>query len=313
MASRGRTTRAKRKTRRKTTRRRSTVKTRRSAKRPRMTKKKIVDITSRKKRDTMLTSSNTTGDGSIRSTGVALGGGFVRGDNNFTTFIWSPTARTLNQFSGGSATVVQEAMRTATECYMRGLSEHIRIQTNSPAPWLWRRVCFKTKDARFTQFSPGDTADAAQRYRVANQTANGYQRVFFQVSGSGGSNVTLDTYNNILDVLFKGAQGIDFTDFTLAQVDTRRVDLCYDKTVKLASGNSSGVLREYKRWHPMNKTLVYDDDEQGEVEVSSYFSVKDKRGMGDYMVLDLFSPGVGASASDLLAINTSTTLYWHEK
>jgi len=315
MATRGRTMRARRKTRR-TTRRRYTVKTRRSAKRTMRptNKKRILNITSRKKRDAMLTWSNTQTTGELQPNGPVAGPAYVSGQNPFTVFIWDATARRMTQAGGGSATIVQEAMRTSPTCYMRGLSEHLRIQTNSPAPWIWRRICFKTKDDRFIASDPGDTASGPQRYvSFYENTVVGYTRQFYQLSGNGGTNRTTATYNNILDVLFKGAQGIDFVDFTLAHVDTRRVDLAYDKVTKLASGNDSGVLREFKRWHPMNKNLVYDDDEQGEIEVSSAYSVNDKRGMGNYMVMDIFAPGLGATDNDKLAISSNASLYWHEK
>lgn len=315
MASRGRTIRARRKTRR-TTRRRLAVKMRRSPKTTmrRTSKKRILNITSRKKRDTMLTWSNTTTTGALQTTGPVAGPAYVTGQNPYTAFIWAATARTIVQSGGGSATVVQEAMRTSATCYMRGLSEHIRIQTNSPAPWIWRRICFKVKDTRFILPSVGDTATGPQTFQPYYKNAvAGTTRFFFQMSGNNGTNVTLDSYNNVLDVLFKGSQGIDFSDFTLAHVDTRRVDLAYDKTIRIASGNNSGVLREYKRWHPMNKNLVYGDDEQGEIEISTNFSVRDKRGMGDYIVIDFFAPGLGATDSDKLAISSNASLYWHEK
>lgn len=115
------------------------------------------------------------------------------------------------------------------------------------------------------------------------------------------------------NLLFKGAYNTDWNDIILAPVDTTRVDLKYDKTWTICSGNTSGAIKERKLWHPMNKNLVYNDDENGEGEDTSYFSVGDKRGMGDYYVLDVFQAGTGASASDLLNVFSNSTLYWHEK
>ena len=63
--------------------------------------------------------------------------------------------------------------------------------------------------------------------------------------------------------LFEGAGNVDWADVNSAKVDTRRIDLHYDKTITINSGNSSGVFRTYRRWHPMNKNLVYDDDQDG--------------------------------------------------
>jgi hypothetical protein len=63
----------------------------------------------------------------------------------------------------------------------------------------------------------------------------------------------------------------------------------------------------------MNHNLVYDDDENGDVESSSYNSTTSRAGMGDYYVIDMFQPGAGGSSTDLLQITTNSTLYWHEK
>jgi len=96
-------------------------------------------------------------------------------------------------------------------------------------------------------------------------------------------------------------------------VDTRRVDLKFDKVYRISSGNANGVFRERKLWHPMNKNLVYDDDESGAGENGGTFSVNDKRGMGDYFIVDIFQPGTGATATDYLQVTSATSLYWHEK
>lgn len=63
----------------------------------------------------------------------------------------------------------------------------------------------------------------------------------------------------------------------------------------------------------MNHNLVYDDDESGVAEASGHLSVSSKAGMGDYYIMDIFSAGLGAGASDLLNIYANSTLYWHEK
>lgn len=295
--------------------RRSAAKKRTYRKRPTriyrkpMTKKRILNTTSRKKRDQMTAWTNTSSSGA--STTPAQQPLFIAGKPGATDIsgivLWSPTARSLVQFGGSGGTVVQEAMRTATTCYHRGLSEHLRIQTNSPAPWLWRRICFCSKDPIYEQYSPQDTPTTGNFTVV--ETSNGYKRAAINLTVNNVPN----SVNIILDQLFKGKQGIDWTDHMLAHVDTRRVDLRYDKTTRLASGNQSGSFREKKLWHPMNKNLVYNDDETGEAEESSPFSVRDKQGMGNYYIMDLFSSGLGASGSDLLAVQYNASQYWHEK
>ena len=221
--------------------------------------------------------------------------------------LFCPTARSLVQFGGAAGSVVQEAMRTSTTCYMRGVSEHIRIQTNSPAPWLWRRICFRSRDLRFRQYASADTPGTGAF--TFTETSNGYKRLAVNLMVNSVPN----SINNILDLIFKGVQNVDWTDVILAPVDTRRIDLSSDRTTRLTSGNQSGTFRERKLWHPMNKNITYEDDENGEAESTSVFSVTDKRGMGDYYVMDFFSSGIGASSSDLLSVQYNTSLYWHEK
>lgn len=63
----------------------------------------------------------------------------------------------------------------------------------------------------------------------------------------------------------------------------------------------------------MNSNLVYGDDESALTEGSTNFSTTSKAGMGDYYILDLINAGTGGTASDLLRIDCTSSLYWHEK
>lgn len=253
----------------------------------------------------MLSFSNTNGVGVSQA--VGLGGLNVSGASS-AFVLWCPTSRSLVQFGGGSNTTVQEAARTSTTCYMRGLKENIRVQTSSGLPWLWRRICFRHRGALpFNLASSADTP--TQPYVNYVETSNGYQRLAFNQSINNQS----ATQASQTGVLFKGAQGIDWNDYMTAPIDTRRVDLSYDRYTRISSGNQNGILRDYKMWLPMNKNLVYADDEQGEVETTANYSVFDKRGMGDYYVLDIIQPGYGGTSSDILSMSFEASLYWHEK
>jgi len=95
-------------------------------------------------------------------------------------------------------------------------------------------------------------------------------------------------------------------------VDTTRVDLKFDRKRMIRSGNAQAVKRTLKHWHPMNKNLVYDDEEVGNSEGTFANSVRDKRGMGDYYVLDMFK-SVGPTTTGILSFSAESCLYWHEK
>lgn len=268
-----------------------------------MSKKRILNITSTKKRNGMLSYTNTASTGASQAVGP--GPAYVNGVGS-GFFLWNATAQDLSHVGGGENTVAQEAARSATSCYMRGLSENIRIQTSSGLPWFWRRICFTTR-GRFFENSPLDTP--TQATRTFQDTSTGMQRLYFNID----VNATPNTKNNLDGVIFKGAKGVDWNDFITAPVDTRRVTLKYDKTRTLRSGNANGTVHDAKLWHRMNKNLVYDDDETGDSESSSYLSTSSKPGMGDYYVLDIIQPGTGGTSTDAILLQTNSTLYWHEK
>lgn len=273
-----------------------------------MTKRSVLNATSRKKKNVMLTWSNQNAtQTTISQQPLILSGGT---NANLAWVMFRPTGMDLITNVTGN-TVVQEAARTATTCYMRGFAEHVRVETSTGNPWFHRRICFTSRDNVFILPNPAD-ATGTERSQIASgvfETSNGNQRL--------AANMTIDTlsqtYLNQKGVLFKGAEGVDWDDVIIAPVDTARVDLKYDKTFVYKSGNERGILREMKLWHPMNKNLVFDDDQSGVTEQTADYSVRDKRGMGNYHVLDIFSQGTSGATTDRLSIRFNSTMYWHEK
>lgn len=267
-----------------------------------MTKRRILNTTSAKKRNGMLTFTNTAPNTGVQQP-VALGVANVTG-NAVGRFLWQATAMDLNDNAGNPNLRVNQAQRTATSCYMRGLSEHVRLQTNSGLPWFHRRICFRHRG-----LVPFRSALGSESSPVSIESSNGWQRLF--------NNIGVDSAPQTLAQreawLFRGEIQRDWNDPILAPVDTSRVDVCFDKTWTLKSGNANGTVYERKLWHPMNKNLVYDDDENGNVESTVTYSVSSKQGMGDYFVYDIIAAGLGGSASDVCAIYANSTLYWHEK
>ena len=283
---------------------RSTVRTRRYIRKRPMSKRSILNTTSRKKRDTMLAITNTAATGSpLPNTSPAY---YVQGAVGAFS-MWCATGRDLSTANGNVGSVAQTPVRTSTTAYMRGLSENLRISTSSDIPWLWRRICFKHRGDTFTALQAGDTP--TNPYITVSETSAGIGRLWLnQAINTMGNTTSVQT-----STLFKGVQNIDWRDIMTAPVDTARVDLCYDRVRTFRSGNSRGTIQDVKMWHPMNKNLVYNDDEAGDVMTTNYYSVEDKRGMGDYYVCDIFAAGPNASTSDILRIDSTSSLYWHEK
>ncbi|UDN67433.1 capsid protein [robinz virus RP_384] len=284
----------------------SYVKRPRYKKRSPMTKRRILNVTSTKKRDTMLTYTNSTSGTQSGGTTYAadvpaiITGG--QGVNQASAFLWCATARDNTVSSGNTkGTRFDQSARTSTSPYMIGLKEAIEIQVSTGMPWQWRRICFTIKGTLGLTYNTG--------FSVATETSNGWVRVLNQVAGDpGGGQQYL-----LFERLFRGQNTADWNDPMTAKVDNTRVTLKYDKTCSLASGNEDGFIRKYNRWHDMHKSLVYNDDELGGAEASQNFSTLGKAGMGDYYVLDLFRARTGSTTSDQLSFRPESTLYWHEK
>lgn len=265
-----------------------------------MGKKRILNITSTKKRNGMLAWSNTTGTGASQP--IALSPAYVPASTG-ALFMFSPTKQSLVT-AGVTNQLIDQSDRTSTTCYMKGFSEHIRIQTSSALPWFWRRICFTGKGPLFAQSPTPINPEATYA-----DTSNGMERLWLNLS----INNSPDYFNSITSLLFKGVSQKDWTDPLIAPLDTSRISVKYDKTQTFKSGNSVGTVAERKMWHPMNKNLVYDDDENGAATTTSYSSVQSKAGMGDYYIVDIFTSGSGGAASDIIRVDSNSTLYWHEK
>lgn len=273
-----------------------------------MSKKRILNISSRKKRNGMLTMTNANDAGTVGLANNRIANLIV--STNSYRGIWLATAQDLVDGDGNATRVSQQSARTSTTCYMRGLGEHIRIQTSSGIPWFWRRICFTYKGPTFSQYDNRDTPIQIEPNSMRYQdTSNGMQRLFFN-QNLNNTPLTIDQED---DIIFKGRKNVDWTDPIIAPLDTARITVKYDKTRTIRSGNERGTVKEFKMWHPMNKNLVYGDDEIGDKMTTTFRSVPSKAGMGDYYVMDIITPGSGAVTSDQLLVQANSTLYWHEK
>jgi len=253
--------------------------------------RRILNVSSVKKRDTMLAYSNVVSPRNDENTTYANSPAFLQAvtgtTRNTFLFPWVATAR-------GITNTKEAPDRNSQTVYMRGLKERIEIQTNSGAPWQWRRICFTRKSgilATSTTFAP---------YHF---TSSGYVRTVNQ----------LPTTQPFIGDIFDGAQLKDWNDYFNAKLNRDLITVMYDKTVSIQSGNASGILRKFTRWHPMNHNLTYGNEEDGADEAQAHYSTFARHGMGDYYVFDIFQSGYGATATDILSFNPQATLYWHEK
>lgn len=265
-----------------------------------MTRKRVLNITTRKKRDTMLAVSFPTFD-----TSAPTEGGYVMNASfNQTVLGWISTARDNETKTGGPLGNVNDpATRTSQECYMVGLKENIEVFTNTGLPWQWRRIIFTVRGFDLLTNPTGGT------FPLWRIDSKGFRRCLFSLLSANATAI----WANIQTLLFKGQFNTEYTEFIQAPLDHERVDIKYDKLITVSSGNASGKLKQYKMWHKMGHNLIYDDDQVDGEQTVQMLSNRSRRSMGDHYVIDIFKPLPGGSASDTLTFTPNSTLYWHEK
>lgn len=269
-----------------------------------MTKRSILNLTSEKKRDKMLTLTNSTSTSQSGGTTYLQTPAILTGGSSTpAVFAWCATARGNNVATGGpKGTKFDVASRTASDCYMVGLKESIEVQVADGLPWQWRRICFTFKGG---PTAAGYLPTGSSTWSPATIASNGYVRVLNQLTSA--------QQETFFQLVMQGAQAVDWTDHLTAKTDTERITVKYDKTITIASGNEEGVIRKYNRWHPMRHTLMYDDDEKGGITEPIGWSTESRRGMGDYWVVDIIKPRVGSVSANQMLLNCESTLYWHER
>jgi len=294
---------------RKKSSRRYAGKTRRSTYRKRSSKysskKRMMNMMSRKKRDTMLSQAaaavnpdpnSTTVDGPLKITANTVSTYHA----GFHVTLQCPSYRWLNPNNAAYL-----ALRTDTRPFIRGLAEQYELVPDDASVWMHRRIVFATK----SRFVEAVMANIGAQPAVGDANSH---RQFRDMSGTtSGNYTTLQT--QIFDIVFRGVDTTDWRNPMLARVDTARVDLLSDVRHQISSNNDVGRTRYKKFWTPVNKTIHYDDEENGLSVSPAAMSVMDKRGMGNIFVLDLFECINPHDDATQLSISTQQTLYWHEK
>jgi hypothetical protein len=270
----------------------------------------MIDRMSTKKRDTMVSAAK---DGFFPDPSVIVAAGTpltmmnkaVDG-TNVHAILQCPTYRFLVPNNAA-----YEAYRTSTRPFMKGLAETYTMVPNDSSVWWHRRIVFALK-------SPLGTATIQAAIGAqTNSSVNATYRVMRDLSGQTTGDYH-DLKVNIEGFLFQGTVNNDWTNVFSASLDRTRVDVMSDTRTYISSGNAAAKPRVVKRYVPLNKTLVYDDDENLLTMTPSPLSVQTKAGMGNLFVYDLFncpapvSPGSDAGNS-AISVSSTQTLYWHEK
>nr|WNK16368.1 MAG: capsid protein [Genomoviridae sp.] len=265
-----------------------------------MSTRVLLNKTSQKKRDNMLSYTNTTAADPFSTTYTGTGAvmRFPVGQTNPGSeffYVWNATARPAETSEGQRGSKIDVSLRTSESIYAKGLRERITLETNNSAPWEWRRVCFTSKDD-FGQTDP----DTATFFR---QTSSGMVRMVSALS----------TGIYLQSELFEGERNQDWLSVFTAPLSRKNFSIKYDKTRIIRSTNNSGTIREYKLWHPMESNLAYREEQQGETMTESAVSVTGRVGMGNYYVIDMFRKHGNNDDQSTLTFTPEATFFWHEK
>lgn len=263
----------------------------------RMSTRRVRNLAARKCRDNMLsTPRNDAGEVQPAQPYLMTGGTSYR-------FLFSPSFRSVGSIIGPEERQISAsaAERWKSKCYMRGYKETVELETNDSSSWLWRRIVFTTL---------GWGAPLAD-YIAANVTQRGYGRLMYNLDNGQHDVLLGDAYSR----LFEGQRTLDWVNPLTAKVDSRRIRVISDTLRTIQSPNSeSGRYQVTKRWYPVNKSIIYDDDENGTAHKFSvgWASGAAQANAGDLFVFDMFDAATDATEETTLAMGTSGTYYWHE-
>lgn len=198
------------------------------------------------------------------------------------------------------------ALRTSTKPYLKGLNERYDFVPGDSSVWYWRRIVFTTKDRTLVptliQSSTGAQATAG---------VNSIRVLRDQSGEATGNYQTLIT--NLIDRVFVGIYTTDWNDIFTAKIDKTRITPISDRFQRISSQNQTPNPAIRRVYTPINKTLVYDDEENGTSMSVSPLSTEGKPGIGDVYVWDIFQAPIPVAQTSSLTIANTSTLYWHEK
>jgi len=244
--------------------------------------------------------SNAVPDAALSTTQATILANGVK--DGISLFPYCPTYRFLKP---NNASYVSQ--RTASTVWLKGISETIGFTPNDGSTWIWRRYILRFKD-RYTSTSFLGNYGAET---TSGQNTNRKFRNFAVASSVADYNTE---YDRMQEQNYLGVKTTDWSNQMTAKLDNTKFDILYDKTTHLASGNQAGRPRRLRRYHPLNCSLRYDDEENGiDIQVSPV-SVTNKLGKGNIYIFDLFTcPAPISATTSSLSFGSTMTMYWHEK
>ena len=254
----------------------------------RVTRRRILQVASRKKQDTMLSGLGTDTAGTVQ---LEIGIG-AADDPQFIAACMTYMRRTNG---------ADDMVRQNKEIYFVGWKDIWRFHITGGSAFIWRRIVFSSYE----------------QFEFSSLPGNGVQGYMRNIQPNGIPTTGGDI--DMIDELFSGTKGIDWADPMTAPVDNHRVRVMSDRKMTLLPRNDTGYETEQRRWHSVKKRLVYDDDEIGddmEGEApgtnSSPWSAEQRGSVGNIYCVDFFD-SMGTDNTDRLRIRVESKRYWHER
>lgn len=253
--------------------------------RRRMTSRRVRNIASRKKHDTQL------GASSSGANPIQLHAG-----NNY--FLWSPSYLEQQDES-------YDYVRNAQNVFFRGVQD--RVFLSAAFAFTWRRVCFFS----YEQLVAGipffvDPSNEEDPHIV--------RRPLREINPKNAS--------EFFAYAWKGTVGVDFSENTRwnAPLDDKLLTIVYDRSCTInpnyaaPQGATFGKSMTRKMWHPVNKTIMYTDKENGSTPQTTGWSSMSPNSPGNFYILDIFSTGqdLPGDTTGVGEFGSEATVYWHE-
>lgn len=271
------------------------------------TKKRILNVTSRKKKDHMVALWKP----DVLTPPIPVPGGvdLGLGSGTLRVFGWVATARdnTTTVDGGNFGTVYDESTRTSDDCYIRGLKETVQFATDNALPFQWRRIAFHFTGQEMIR----DQGSANVGSMWAETNSQGWTRAMTQLLPASGP--ASFAWSQMQNIIFRGVASVDWLGYTLAPLDHSRIKVVYDQVRTVRSNNEEGTLRNFNFWIPVNKRLVYNDDEVGGGMSASVLSANNFQSCGDLYVIDIFELSPNTTEEQHYIFQPQACLYWHEK
>lgn len=259
-----------------------------------MSTRRILNVTSRKKVDSMLpivvAEDNTTTVGAFTSISPLLS-------------LFIPNARDTR------SSITNPAVRNSSDIFAVGYKEKVHLTVNGGGTFMWRRIVFYLKGDDLRRAMDSSDAGNIPNQLFDQTIEGGCRRVIGPLAGVTNARQELTSY------VFRGQEGFDWSDQFTAPLDTRRITVKSDRTRVIRPGNDTGASRLFNLWYPIRRTISYQDDLESDVVGDRPFSTPGLRGLGDVYVMDIMAIVTDQSDAPFTSYTFSPegSFYWHER